>query len=46
MERVADDMAAGYKMTVNESETITAAQPNYGIPTDGHGAVSHPIERS
>jgi hypothetical protein len=37
---------AGYKMTVNESETITAAQPNYGLPIDGHGAVSYLIERS
>jgi hypothetical protein len=36
----------GYKMTVNESETITAAQPNYGFPIDGPEAVSHPIERS
>jgi hypothetical protein len=46
MELVADDMAAGYKMTVNESETITVAQPNYGILLDGPRAVSHPIERS
>ncbi len=36
----------GYKMTVNESETITAAQPIYGLPNDGNDAVSHPLERS
>jgi hypothetical protein len=46
MERVADDMAAGYKTTVNEPETITAAQPIYGLFLDGHGTVSHPIDRS
>ncbi|MDB5619332.1 MAG: hypothetical protein JWQ24_3570 [Tardiphaga sp.] len=37
---------AGYKMTVNESETITVAQPKYSLATDGPGAVSQLIERS
>jgi hypothetical protein len=46
MVEVADDMTAGYKIPVNESETITVAQPNNGLPVGGYPAVSHPIDRS
>jgi hypothetical protein len=46
MERVADDMAAGYKMTVNESETITATQAISGYSIGGHATVLSLIERS
>jgi hypothetical protein len=46
MEIFADDIPSGYKMTVNESETITAAQPIYGIAMSGHGAAARLIERS
>jgi cell division transport system ATP-binding protein len=46
MEDFADDMPAGYKTTVNESETITAAQAIYGIAMSGRGdrGASHRTE--
>jgi hypothetical protein len=37
---------AGYKTTVNESETITAAQAIVDLSIVGRGTVSRLIERS
>ena len=39
-------LPAGYKTTVNEPETITAAQPIYDIAMSGRGAAARLIERS